>query len=127
MPRFAWCAICLGSIAGCAQDSAPGAKNRDENYAVSREETKQPDFELVVRRVVGERLKVKPESLDMTKPISDELDVVQIVMTLEERFVILIPDKIIEKHGKGKLGDLSCKLTPSQLVAIVKESWELAD
>lgn len=108
--------------AGCSQDS-----KKRKSQLVPEQNESMTEIESAVRRVVGERLRVKPESLDMKAPIADELDVVQIVMTLEERLMFDIPDQIIEKHSKAKLGEPACKLSPAQLVVIAEESRALAD
>ena len=99
MIRLSVLAILLVPVAGCSQNAGSDAKNRDERQVGPN--TPKSDIEPIVRRVVGERLKVKPESLDMRKPIADELDVVQIVMTLEDRLMFEIPDRVITGPQKG--------------------------
>lgn len=131
MLRFNLLAVILALVAGCTQDS-PVKKAEEkpvkgeEKQTTSQNKIMKDEVEPVVRVVVAERLRIKPESLDMKKPIADELDVVQVVMTLEERFMFDIPDAVIEKHSKAKLGEPACKLSPSQLVGIVEESRMLA-
>jgi acyl carrier protein len=112
-------------ILGCEQRSTTDTKSQLD----SKLQTHQPEadgVEGVVRRVVSERLRVNPQSLDMNKAIADELDVVQVVMTLEERFAVEIPDRVIEKHAGAKLGAPKCKPSPAQLIEIVKDSKQLA-
>lgn len=82
--------------------------------------------ESIVRREVAARLRVNPQSLDMKQAIADGVDVIHIVMSLEERFVLEIPESVIVKHVGVELGNLACKPSPMQLVAIVSESQELA-
>jgi acyl carrier protein len=126
MVRFCSLSAFLALIAGCAQEQQV-SKNNQEKLVALQSKTTKDDVEPIVRIVVADRLKVKPSSLDMKKPIADELDVVQVVMTLEERFMFEIPEAVIEKHSKAKLGEPACKLSPLQLVAIVEESRSLAE
>jgi acyl carrier protein len=61
----------------------------------------------------------------MDRPISepplkaDDLDLVEIVMTLEERRGVEISDAALERYGK--LGG-PVRITPNQLATIVKEA-----
>ena len=121
MLRLGSNAIVFACMLGCVQSSSTEAKPDQDQ---TRTKPKDEQVEAIVRSVVAERLRLKPQSLDMKAPLSDELDVLDIVMTLEERFMVEIPDRIIEKHSGAKLGEPTCKLSPSQLVAIVEESRE---
>jgi acyl carrier protein len=126
MFRFSLLVVALGCTMGCTYGSSANGSKTEQQPVDSQDKKSKNDVEPVVRGVVAERLRVKPQSIDMNKPIVDELGVVQIVMTLEERFKIEIPDKIIDQHGHAKLGEPACKLSPFQLVAIVEESRKLA-
>jgi acyl carrier protein len=83
--------------------------------------------ESAVRAVISELLKVDSAAIPMDLPISDpplkadELDVVEIVMELEERLGIEVSDAAIERYA-GKLGKGPIRITPNQLVAIVREA-----
>jgi hypothetical protein len=115
----------LACILGCGQPASTEASSQPEPKTAVREIRTQ-DVESVVRVVVAHELRVDSQLLDINKPIEDQLALIQIVMTLEEVFVVEIPERVIVKYGGADLGDSKCKLTPSQLVAIVRESKELA-
>jgi acyl carrier protein len=79
----------------------------------------------LVRTVIADQLKVDPASIVMDRPISepplkaDELDLVEIVMTLEEQRGVEISDAALERYGN--LGD-SLRITPNQLASVVREA-----
>jgi acyl carrier protein len=116
---FSVCAL------GC--DRRSGTDNK--SHPDTKPQTQQPEadeVERVVRQIVSDHLRVDPQSLDMKKAIADELDVVDIVMTLEEQFTLEIPDRVIAKHTGARFGDPKCKPSPAQLVEIVRESRQLS-
>jgi len=86
---------------------------------------RQSETEISVRKIIAAQLKGTPEAIQMNVPLrdqkADDLHLVEILMTLEERFEVKIPDQIIEKYAGGKVGHTWSKLTPSQLVQIVEE------
>lgn len=86
---------------------------------------KQSETEISVRKTIAAQLKSTPEAIQMNVPFreqkADDLDLVEMIMTLEEQFEVTIPDNIIEKYAGGKVGQDWSKLTPNQLVKIVEE------
>jgi acyl carrier protein len=126
MRRIGFLQVLCACLLGC--DQRPSTDDKDQaNLKVRPQQQDAEMVEDIVRSVVSDRLRVKPQTLDMNKAIPDELDVVHIVMTLEERFVVEIPDQVIEKLVGAKLGDPKCKPSPALLVQIVRESRELAN
>ncbi len=60
------------------------------------------DVERRIKEIIAEQLMIKPEEISQKACIvddlgADSLDVVEIVMTLEEKFGIEIPDEEAEK------------------------------
>jgi acyl carrier protein len=106
------------SVSGCISNTEP-AKGPSNQAA--------PDVaERTVRAVISDLLKVNSSAIPMDKPISDpplkadDLDLVEIVMELEERNEVEISDAAVERYGK--LGKGPIRITPNQLVAIVREA-----
>jgi acyl carrier protein len=83
--------------------------------------------ERAVRAVISELLKVDSAGIPMDMPISDpplkadDLDLVEIVLELEERLGIEIPDADLKRYA-GKLAESLVEITPNQLVAIVRDA-----
>jgi acyl carrier protein len=128
MLRVSLSTLLFACAIGCTQslNGSPARPPRSTSQDQNRDNA--TNVAKIVRDVVAERFKIKPQDIDMTKPLSDpplkadELDLVQIVITLEERFQVEFPDNIVEKHGGAKLGDRACKLSPLLLVRIAEES-----
>ncbi len=118
-------AICLF---GCGRDNGECSKAPPAAAVKQADEEPISNTKAAVLAELGKHFKVASESIDVNRSLmvpplkADDLDLVEIVMNLEERFQVEIPDSLIEKHGNGKLGDKSFDLTPLQLVTIVDES-----
>jgi acyl carrier protein len=82
----------------------------------------------VVREVVAHQLGIDPSAVSMDRPISDpplgadELDLVEIVMELEDRLGVEIPDAALERHLGGAFGKGPARITPAQLVAVAADA-----
>jgi acyl carrier protein len=76
-----------------------------------------------VKQIVARQYDLSVEQLDVNRPLleyGDELNVVELVMTLEERYRVTIPDeRIMDKAAKGSAG-IHKDLTTAKLVEIVK-------
>jgi acyl carrier protein len=89
--------------------------------------TTSPEHEKIVRAVIANTMKANPASIDMNRSLSDpplkadELDLVEMVMELEDRLGISVPDEELERAG-GTVGKGSVRLTPAQLVTIVSKA-----
>jgi acyl carrier protein len=122
--RFALCFVLIDGllvVSGCSSEAKP-------DKGSTSQATPDAD-EQVVRAVISEKFKVDPVAIAMDKPISepplkaDDLDIVEIVMELEERLLVQVSDKAIERYNSAKLGNGGkVGITPNQLVTIVKES-----
>ena len=101
---FPLLALVFLGLGGCGTEAPPA------NRAPA------PNVEQTVRAVLGERLKVNPEQIDMDRPLAgpplnaDDLDFVEIVMDVEERLGIHIPDDLFDRLGP--------RITPRELVTI---------
>jgi len=88
--------------------------------------------EKVVRAVVANILKVDAADIKMDESISspplnaDELDLVEIVMELEERFGISIADSALDRFLEQNEGG-SIPITPNQFLTIVREAQKQSD
>lgn len=109
--------------AGCASGrSTPAAAGNTSN--VTRSQSDARDSREVLTRVTGivaELLNLKPEEVDVDAPLSkqknpaDELDVVEIVLTVEDAYDIEISD---EEIG-GTVEQVTRELTVRKLADIV--------
>lgn len=104
---------------GCDTHSEP---NKSPNTQSTPE-----TVENAVRKVISKLMKVDSAAIPMDTPISDaplkadDLDLVEIVMELEEQLGIQISDAALEQYS-GKLGKSPIKITPNQLVTIVRQA-----
>ena len=112
-----WYVIALMlAVSGCESNTEP---------ATSRSKQTAADAEKVVRSVISKFLKVDASAIPMDRPISDpplkadDLDLIEIVMELEDKQGIQIPDASLDRYA-GKNGPV--RITPNQLVAIVVEA-----
>ena len=132
MSRSVLAVVFFIGVVGCGQKPPAHADKGDQRETTQHEQAPAIDtsgdkeVESIVRDVVAAQLHVDPKKLDMKKPIADEIDAVLIVMDLEERCNLEIPDPIIKKHTRTDLGDPGCKPSPAQLVAIITESKSAA-
>src|SRR5262249_10399918 len=106
---------------GCAPRSEQPGSPRHQDAARTEENA--------VRAVISELFKVDASAISMDKPISepplnaDELDLVEIVMALEDRQNVVIPDEALDRYVGGKVGRIPVfRITPSQLASIVREA-----
>jgi acyl carrier protein len=103
--------VMLVAVGGCTNSPSPSK--------ITEKQAPMQDVERVVRSVIAERFSVNPASIDMNAPLSDppckanELDVVELIMTLEEHLGVDIPDKTVEKHCPDPL-----RCTPAMLASI---------
>ncbi len=103
------------------------ASNRDPDKDKSNQAVPHVS-ENAVRAAIAAVLKVDSSTIQMDKPFSDpslkadELDLVEIVMELEERFGVEISDAALERSAGGKLGKDLLRLTPKQLVSAIQEA-----
>ncbi len=112
----------LITVSGCAPNTGPtqGPDSRIEPGAAEKS----------VRATISDLLKVDSSAIPMDRPISepplraDDLDLVEIVMELEERKGVEISDAAIERYA-GKLGKGQIRITPNQLVSLVREAPKL--
>ncbi len=113
---FLICMLMLIGLAACSNSPAP------QNAKPAA------DIEKTVRAVIAEQLKVNADTIDMKKPLSgpplkaDELDIVELVMTLEERLGVEIPDSAIDKYGGLMPKNGSSRLSPADLVSIAADA-----
>jgi len=84
----------------------------------------QPQLAERVRQEVAKILKKDPSQIDIQKPLgiqgADELDIVEIVMAVEERFKVEIPDSALGQ----KSDKISKDLTVQKLADIVATEIE---
>jgi len=98
---------------GCAKHSSPGTPTRHASSA-----------EATVISIVSKQLdlipeKVKPSSHIISELGADELDFVELIMTIEETFQIEITDEAIEqKFGTQPTDYLKVDLTVRQLAEL---------
>jgi acyl carrier protein len=75
-----------------------------------------------VKQIVARQFKVDAGQLDVNRPIveyGDELNVIEVVMTLEERYRVKIPDeRFMDKAARGV--GIHKDLTTTKLVGIVQ-------
>jgi acyl carrier protein len=110
-----------------AQPAAVPLPRQAVGPASKRESDGGNGTEEAIRTVITKHFPKVPKDLDKKKPLSDppmnldELDAVELIMALEERFNTEIPDSLVEKHA-GKLGLGPFRATLEQLTKIVEES-----
>jgi acyl carrier protein len=87
-----------------------------------------PDLEKTVRDVIAKQLNVKPDAIDMRKPLSDpplkadDLDVVEMLMSLEERLDVFFPDSVLDKYDKIAPKSGPSRVTAADLVTAAEEA-----
>jgi len=89
------------------------------------------DAEAIVREVVAKQLKIKPDLIDLNArfgewPLeADDLDVVEILMEVEERLGVEIPDAELEKiSGSVEVDRLSETISPRMLVQAARRAQQ---
>ena len=86
------------------------------------------DADRAVREAMASVFDVKPSSVDMNRPLgdppfnADELDLVELVMEVEERLGVEIPDAKIEELEAGQPKKAPVRVTPAQLVEIARQA-----
>ncbi|HLW66877.1 MAG TPA: phosphopantetheine-binding protein [Gemmataceae bacterium] len=77
-----------------------------------------------VKKIVARQYEVAVDQLDVNRPLleyGDELNVIEVVMDLEERYRVEIPDEcFMDKAARGSLG-IHKGLTTARLADIVRE------
>ena len=115
---------CLVTIA-CPSPSSTPPRAADSPAARATPQAVPADrqqLENIIRDIVAEVLSVPPGEVDVSAPLmkqkmpTDELDVVEIVMGIEERFGVEIPDADISTPEGELREDLSVK-TLAEIVA----------
>ncbi len=107
--------------------AATGCTSNTDSAKVAKTQSGPDPAETRVRAVISELFKVDPSAIPMDKPISapplkaDDLDLVELVMVLEERHGVTISDAAVERYA-GKLGKEPIRITPNQLVSLVREA-----
>lgn len=108
-------------ICGCDSKSAP-VEGRTAPVASTPGQSALTAEQKTVRTILAEQFKVEPSAIGMDQPITepplsaDDLDLVEIVMELEDRFGISIPDTSVPLVSEKS------QLTPNQLVSVVQEA-----
>lgn len=108
------------ALIGCAK--APPA---DPEASPPTEHVK---VENLVRQVIADQFGVKPTDVAMDRPLSDpplradDLDLVELVMELEDRLQITIPDEALEKRSDPTHKPNPTQVTPADLVAIARHA-----
>jgi acyl carrier protein len=136
--------ISLAGPSGCSPRSTATTQLEHGDRATELEKAAQKNdsdilaLRKTVRKVIAQHLAVSVDLVDMDKPLceppckADDLDLVEIVMALEERLAIEIPDKMLEDRLKER-GKFLAKvesnrkstvvtITPNELVDIVIEA-----
>jgi len=109
------------TIIGCHSKPTP-LENQATPTASTHSQPPLTADQEVVRDILAEQFQVKASVIEMDRPISDpplgadDLDIVEIVMELEDRFGVTIPDAAVA------VGDNKAPMTPNQLVSIVREA-----
>jgi acyl carrier protein len=104
------------SMPGCPPKPAPPS---------AEEAVFTQDAAKVVRAVIAEHLEISPDEVDMQKPLSaqtvaaDDLDAVEIVLELETRFNLSLPDEDIDAIAGKRDGGQWQRLKPAQLVELL--------
>lgn len=119
---------CVLAFNGCTPKSEPAeAPGRVVSEMAKTVKIADTD-EKVVRTVISELLKTEQSAIPMDKPIfgpplnADELDLVEIVMELEERKGIEIPDEALANYMPEGSEKVTVGMTPNQLVSIITEA-----
>lgn len=108
-------------ICGCNSKSAP-VEDQAAPVASTIRHATMTDEQKAVQSILAEQFKVEPSVISMDQPITapplsaDDLDLVEIVMELEDRFGISIPELSVPLVSEKS------QLTPNQLVSIVQEA-----
>lgn len=108
--------LVIMSVVGCSGQSKPADLPTAPIVSQAAEDA--------VRTAIAEQFRIDASNIDMNKPLSeppykaDELDLVELVMEIEERLDVMIPDGELDKLSGGKTGLSSGRITPSQLVTL---------
>jgi acyl carrier protein len=82
--------------------------------------------EETVRRAVAEILSIDPRTIDMARPLAElgaeDLDVLEIVMTIEEDLGVMFPDDLLEWIEGKRPANGPVRLTPDDLVRIARDA-----
>jgi acyl carrier protein len=116
-------AVAIGGFAGCG----PSEQKREKGEARPTHSSVVDKGVIVrledVRQIVARQFNLNVEQLDVNRPLveyGDELDVVEVVMTLEDRYRVKIPDeRIMDKAARGSAG-IHKDLNTAKLARIVQ-------
>lgn len=111
--------VCFAAAAGCGEGKSSGSKTPG---ASSR--TIDTVCEITAKQLNVDRSKVKPET-SLGDLGADDLDFVELVMELEERFDITIPDDAAQQvMGTDDWQRAKATVTMSKLASMVDEQRE---
>ena len=108
--------IVIVSIAGCT-NAAP--ENPPRRAAAANPE-------VAVRAAIAELLDVDANAIDLRKPLSemgaDDLDIVEIVMSIEERLNVMISDEALARIEGKRGGEAPVRVTGADLVTLARDA-----
>ena len=107
---------------------AVGCLSQSDPAGGTAEQAPTSDPEAAVRAAISKRFEVRPSAIDMDRRLcdapfkADDLDLVELVMEIEERLGVTIPDERVEELLDGQLGKVPIRITPAQLVTLAKQA-----
>jgi acyl carrier protein len=115
--------VCATTFAGCEQPKVSPSNTEPEPGLQARQEKGGTVRLTEVKQIVAEQFRMNIAQLDVNRPLldyGDELNVVEVVMTLEEKYRVKIPDEsFMDKTARGSLG-IHKDLSTAKLVEIVR-------
>lgn len=118
-----WCSVWFAGIVAVAVPILLGGCTPSAADSLSDEA-----IEKSVRQCVAAQFQVDGQSIEMDMSIStpplnaDDVDLVEIIMELEDRLGVSISDEAVDRANGGTLGTGQVRVTPQQLVDLVKSS-----
>ncbi|WP_206107847.1 acyl carrier protein [Paludisphaera rhizosphaerae] len=121
--------LTLAVLAGCSERVNPIAPAEPGSAVAS--DPSDP-VQISIRDLIVERLAVDRSKVDMNRPIgdpplsADDLDLVELILDIEERFDVSIPDEELEKVTGAPAAELPSRITPAHLATLAKQAMERA-